>query len=71
MMNDERGARSTAEFISKMESACQELDETAYRLEITECASILPKARLGDIRQETDELIAIFTRITLASKQRK
>lgn len=53
-------ARSPAEFISKMEVGLQELDETSYWLELLVEADIVPAARLALLRQETDELIAMF-----------
>lgn len=52
--------RSDAEFISKMETALQELDETAYWLELLAEAEIIPANRLADLQQETNELTAIF-----------
>jgi four helix bundle protein len=39
-------ARSTAEFISKIEGGLQELDETAYWLELLVEAQIIPERRL-------------------------
>ena len=53
-------ARSAAEFVSKMQSALQELDESAYWLELLSAANILPPARLSDLMAEVNELIAIF-----------
>jgi len=54
-------SRSDAEFISKLEGALQELEETAYWLELLGEADLVPSARLTDLRQETDELTAILT----------
>src|SRR5271168_653501 len=54
-------ARSDAEFISKLEGGLQELEETAYWLELIGESEILPKTRLNDLMQEADELTAIFT----------
>jgi len=56
-------AKSTADFISKLEGALQELDETAYWLELLGEAKIVPTDRLAPLVQETDELIAIFVTI--------
>src|SRR5579871_5494095 len=42
-------ARSDAEFVSKLEGALQELEETAYWLELIVGAEILPAARLSDL----------------------
>ncbi len=53
-------ARSTAEFVSKMEGGLQELEETAYWLELLAEGGIVTQGQLQDLHRETDELIAIF-----------
>jgi four helix bundle protein len=53
-------ARSTAEFISKIEGGLQELDETTYWMELLAESSIVPPARLAELQREAEELIAIF-----------
>src|SRR3954452_5270998 len=45
-------ARSTAEFISKLEVGLQELDETAYWLELLIESEIVPKKLLGGLLDE-------------------
>ena len=62
-------SRSNVEFVSKIDLALQELDETAYWLELLSEAGIVPTPKLDDLLQETDELIAIFT--TIAKKVKK
>jgi len=42
-------ARSTPEFISKMESALQEIDETQYWLELLIGAGIVPAGKLAEL----------------------
>jgi four helix bundle protein len=64
-------SRSVAEFISKMEGALQELDETAYWLELLADSGIVSPKRLVDLRQETDELIAIFTASVKTAKRNR
>ena len=59
-------AKSDADFVSKMEGALQELDETAYWLELLVESGIVKAARLKPLMQETDELIAIF--VTIVNK---
>ena len=54
-------SRSDAEFISKLEGGLQELEETAYWLELLEGADIFSAQRLSPLRQEVEELTAIFT----------
>ena len=53
-------SRSNSEFISKMQSSLQELDETAYWLELLVEGEMVSDAKLSELRKETDELIAIF-----------
>ena len=62
------GARSNAEFISKMNVGLQELDETDYWLELLQDAGIVSGAKLKELRQETNELIAIFVTILKKTK---
>jgi four helix bundle protein len=53
-------ARSNAEFISKLEGGLQELEATAYWLELIVEGELISRGQLISLRQETDELIAIF-----------
>ncbi len=64
-------SRSNAEFISKTESSLQELDETAYWLELLIESEIVPAKLLGDLLLETDELTAIFVSSVKTTKSRK
>ena len=54
-------ARSPAEFVSKLESATQELDETGYWLELLVESGLVKPQRLDGLLAEVDELLAIFT----------
>jgi len=63
-------ARSTPEFISKMESALQEIDETQYWLELLIGAGIVPAGKLAELTKETDELAAIFVASINTAKRR-
>ncbi|MBI4670280.1 MAG: four helix bundle protein [Chloroflexi bacterium] len=56
-------AKSDADLISKMEGALQELDESAYWLELLVDSNIIVQARAAHLAQETDELISIFVTI--------
>jgi len=62
-------ARSTAEFISKIEGGLQELEETVYWLELLVESGIVPGARLVDLCAEADELIAIFVTSAKTAKE--
>lgn len=53
-------ARSSPEFVSKIESALQELEETVYWLELLGEAEIVPQKKLEPLLQEAEELISIF-----------
>src|SRR5438132_10550465 len=53
-------AKSNRDFISKVEGALQELDETAYWLELIGEAEILSVQRLEPLHIEAEELMAIF-----------
>ena len=62
--------RSNAEFISKLESALQELEETVYWLELLVDSGIIPKDRLLPLITEADELTAIFVSSVKGAKRR-
>ena len=64
-------AKSNADFISKIEGAIQELDESDYWLEMLVAGKYLAEDRLKPLIQETDELIAIFVTMVNKVKARK
>ena len=61
-------ARSDAEFVSKIESALQELDETAYWLELLVESGVHDGVEIRGLLSETDELIRIFVSIVRKRK---
>ncbi|MCA1624606.1 MAG: four helix bundle protein [Acidobacteria bacterium] len=63
-------AKSDADFISKIEGSLQELEETAYWLEIIEELNLFNSSKLQPIREETKELTAIFVTIAKRVKER-
>lgn len=63
-------AKSDADFISKMEGGLQELEETAYWLELLELSNIVKASQLASLRQETQELTAIFVTIVTKVKRK-
>jgi four helix bundle protein len=65
-----RRAKSDADFISKIEGALQELDETQYWLELIGEAKILSAERLESLHREAEELIAILVTIAKSVKMR-
>ena len=64
-------ARSAAEFISKIESATQELDEAVHWMELLEESELVQRRLLADLRQEAEELTRIFVSSALTAKKNK
>ncbi len=64
-------ARSDAEFISKLEVGLQELDETAYWLELMADGEVVPRKRLEKLLEEIDQLTAIMVTCVKNVKHRK
>ena len=60
--------RSKAEFIAKCGDSLRELEETAYWFELLLEGGIVSPEKLAALRQECDELIAIFVTIVKRSK---
>ncbi len=63
-------SRSRSEFISKIESAQQELDETEYWLEIVERCGMIKRAQTATLRQETGELARILAASDKTAKKK-
>ena len=63
-------SRSKAEFISKMNGALMELEETSYWLELLTDTKIMSAARLTDLRVEAGELTAIIVTIIKNTKRK-
>jgi four helix bundle protein len=64
-------AKSDADFISKIDGAAQECEETCYWLELLQGAGIVPAERLSDLCNEAQQLIAILVTIARKVKGRK
>lgn len=64
-------ARSNAEVVSKWGGALQELEETAYWLELLQDAEVFPATKLCELSSECDELIAILTASVKTVKARQ
>ena len=63
-------AKSNADFVSKIEGALQELDESSYWLELLADGGYIPGRKLSPLQSETDELIAILVTIVRKVKSR-
>ena len=62
-------ARSKLEFISKCGDCLKEVEETAYWLELLVEAELVVSEKLAPLRQECDELTAIFVSIIKSSRR--
>ena len=60
--------RSKAEFVAKCGDCLREVEESAYWLELLVAAGIVSAAKLKSLRQECNELTAIFVTILKRSK---
>lgn len=65
-----RRAKSDPDFISKIEGGLQELDETCYWLELIVEAGIINAERVKPLRDEAENLIAIFVTIVKRVKEK-
>jgi four helix bundle protein len=63
-------AKSDADFISKVEGALQELEETIYWLELIVESSIISEERLKPLHSEAEEIIAMLVSIVKAVKNK-
>jgi len=64
-------AKSDADFISKIEGALQEVDETDYWIEILVEGKYIAREKLMSLKTETDELISILVTIVRKLKARR
>ncbi len=64
-------AKSDLDFISKLEGAQQELDESELWLELLADAGVIKPTLIAPLLQETNELIAIFVTMTKNVKRRR
>ncbi len=70
-LRESKRSRSDAEMISKTESALQELEETAYWLELLAESGIVDAEKMTDLRNEADELTAILVASAKSLKARR
>ena len=64
-------SRSDAEFVSKLEGGLQELEETAYWMELLVGSGVVPAGRMRDLQAEADELTAIMVTCVKKAKKRR
>ena len=70
-LREGKRSRSDAEMISKTESALQELEETAYWLELLAESEIVDGEKLTGLRNEAEQLTAILVTSVKSSKSRR
>jgi len=63
--------KSRADFINKITSVLEEADETAFWIELTERARLLPSKRLTKLRTEAEELTKIFNATRTTARNHK
>ena len=61
-------ARSKAEFIAKCGDSLREIEESAYSLELLVESGVISVEKLAPLRQECEELAAIFVTILKRAK---
>lgn len=61
--------RSRAEFISKLNIALEEADESLYWLELLSEAKLVPSSRLHSLLDEANQLVAILTASAKTARQ--
>jgi four helix bundle protein len=63
-------ARSTAEFVSKLEAATQDRDETNLWFELLVESGLVPSEKLSSLQAEGSELLAILIASARTAKSR-
>ena len=63
--------KSRADFINKITIVLEEADETAFWIELTELAGLLPPKRLAALRAEAEELTKIFSATRSTTRNHK
>jgi len=63
-------ARSKAEFLAKLSIVIEEADESAFWLEMLVDAGLIPEKKLGDLKCEANQLVAIFNASRTTAKKR-
>ncbi len=62
-------ARSSAEFVSKIQCGLQELEESVYWIELLEGADVVHRERVADLLKEAEELTSIFVASAKTAKR--
>ncbi len=68
-VEEAQAGQSKKDFIAKMYIACKEARETHYWLRLLADTEVLPPARLTDLTDEANQLVAIITTIVKNARQ--
>ncbi|MFC1498787.1 four helix bundle protein [Verrucomicrobiota bacterium] len=64
-------AKSTADFISKMGTVEEEVDESMYWMELIIDVGLIKKEKISDLYNEADEILSIVVSSIKTAKKRK
>ena len=62
-------SKSRRDFVNKLKTVEEELDETIYWLEIIDESKIFPKERISPLISESDELLSIIVKSIQTAKE--
>ena len=64
-------AKSTADFISKMETVEEETDESMYWMELIVETGLVKEGRISDLYQEADEILSMVVASIKTARRKK
>ena len=70
-IEEAQSGESRADFIHKYGIAQKEARESLYWLKLLSESGLLPKSKLAPLLQETDEILAVISKIIINSKRRE
>jgi four helix bundle protein len=68
-VEEAQAGQSRADFLSKLCIACKEAREANYWLRLLAETEIVPRQRIADLLDESNQLVSILTRIVKSTKQ--
>ncbi len=70
-VEEAQAGQSKPDFVSKMSIAAKEARETHYWLRLLTAAELLPRAKLAELTDEANQLVAILTTIVKRSRSKE
>ena len=70
-MEEAQAGQSKPDFVSKMSIAAKEARETHYWLRLLTATELLPQAKLAELTDEANQLVAILTTIVKRSRSKE